>query len=233
MATVKLPLKGSVRMVGSMRWPAGRRGLLIVASLAIGALGGILLARALAGPDEAGMAAPEPGAGLRVQSVVAQLLLREAGLSHRQDPLALTAIEVSTFLAEHVQIRDAPVWPVRVEIAADGVQLGGVTTLGRLVPAALGSWAGAILPGTVGGQPVWVAARGQVEVGPGGRAEFRVQSGALGRQAIPVALLWRVLGGRPSALVWRMPRVVERVESEPGRLVIYTRPRGAARGSPG
>jgi hypothetical protein len=233
MATVKLPLEGSVRMVGSMRWPAGRRGLLIVASLAIGALGGILLARALAGPDEAGMATPEPGAGLRVQSVVAQLLLREAGLSHRQDPLALTAIEVSTFLAEHVQIRDAPVWPVRVDIQADGVQLGGITTLGRLIPAAMGSWAGGILPGVIAGQPVWIAARGQVEVGSGGRAEFRVHSGALGRQAIPVALFWRILGGRPSALVWRMPRVVDRVESEPGRLVIYTRPRGAARGSPG
>jgi hypothetical protein len=220
-------------MVGSMRWPGGRSGRLIIASLFCGALGGVFLARALAGPEGAPLAAPDPGAGLRVQSVVAQLFLREAGLSHRQDPLALTAVEVSTFLAEHIQIRDAPVWPVRVEIAADGVQLGGVTTVGRLIPAAMGSWAGAILPDAIGGQPVWVAARGQVEVGPGGRAEFRVQSGALGRQAIPVALLWRVLGGQPSALAWRMPRVVERVDSEPGRLVIYTRPRGAARGVPG
>ena len=54
-----------------------------------------------------------------------------------------------------------------------------------------------------------------------------------GTPGIPVALLWRVLGGHPSALVWRMPQVVERVESEPGRLVIHTRPRGAGRASPG
>ncbi len=170
---------------------------------------------------------------MRVQSVLAQLLLREAGLSTRQDPLTLTAPEVNAFLAEHVQVRDAPVWPVRVQIATDGVELSGVTTLGRLIPAALGSWAGAILPGWLGGQPIWVAARGRVEVGPGGRTEFRAYSGVVGRQTIPVALLWRVLGGRPSALVWRMPRVVDRVESEPGRLVIHTRPRGAGRASPG
>jgi hypothetical protein len=215
-----------------VRWPGGCRGLLVLGCVAAGAVGGLLLARVLAAPDEAGGPAPDPEAGVRVQSVLAQLLLREAGLSTRQDPLALTAAEVNAFLAD-VQIRDAPVWPVRVQIAADGVELSGVTTVGRLVPAALGSWAGAILPGSIGGQPVWVAVRGHVEVGSGGRAEFRAYSGVLGRQTIPVALLWRVLGGRPSALVWRMPRVVERVESEPGRLVIHTRPRGAGRTSPG
>jgi hypothetical protein len=168
-----------------------------------------------------------------VQSVVAQLFLREAGLSSRQEPLALTAAEVNAFLAEHVQIRDAPVWPVRVQIGAEGVELSGITTVARVVPRALGPWAGAILPASVGGQPVWVAVRGQIEVGSGGRTEFRASHGALGRQTIPVAMLWRILGGRPSALVWRMPRVVDRVESEPGRLVIHTRPRGAGRTPPG
>ena len=141
-----------------MRWPGGWRGLLVLGCVAAGAVGGLLLARALAAPDEAGGPASDPGAGARVQSVLAQLLLREAGLSTRHDPLALTAAEVNAFLAD-VQIRDAPVWPVRVQIAADGVELSGVTTVGRLVPAALGSWAGAILPGSIGGQPVWVAVR--------------------------------------------------------------------------
>jgi hypothetical protein len=216
-----------------MRWPGGWRGLLVLSSLAVGAVAGLLLARVLAAPDEAGVPSPDPGAGVRVQSVLAQLFLREAGLSTRQEPLALTAAEVNAFLAEHIQIRDAPVWPVRVQIARDGVELSGVTTLGRLMSAAVGSWAGAVLPGSIAGQPVWVAARGRVDVGSGGRAEFRVESGVVGRQTIPVALLWRVLGGRPSALAWRMPRVVDRVGSEPGRLVIYTRPRGAGRASPG
>jgi hypothetical protein len=189
--------------------------------------------RVLGGPDEAGSPALDPGAGVQAQSVLAQLLLREAGLSARQDPLSLTAAEVNAFLAQHVQIRDTPVWPVRVRIAADGVELSGVTTLGRILPAALGAWAGGMLPGSIGGEPVWIAVRGQVEVGAGGRTEFRAYSGVMGRQTVPVALLWRVLGGRPSALVWRMPRVVERVESQPGRLVIHTRARGVGRGSAG
>ena len=45
--------------------------------------------------------------------------------------------------------------------------------------------------------------------------------------------LWRVLGGRPVALVWRMPRVVERVDAEPGRLLIRTRRPGRDPGAPG
>ena len=85
---------------GSVRWPGGWRGLLILGCVAAGAVGGLLLARALAAPDEAGGPASDPGAGVRVQSVVAQLLLREAGLSTRQDPLALTAAEVNAFLAD-------------------------------------------------------------------------------------------------------------------------------------
>jgi hypothetical protein len=233
MSIVKLPLDQGGRMVGSVRQSWRWQGLLIFSCVAAGAVGGLLLARMLAGPDDAGGPAADPGAGVRVQSVLAQLLLREAGLSARQDPLALTAAEVNAFLAEHVQVRDAPVWPVRVRIGADGVELSGVTMLGRLVSAALGSWAEATLPGSIVGQPVWVAVRGQVEVDSGGRAEFRANSGVMGRQTIPMALLWWALGGRPSALAWRMPRVVERVESEPGRLVIHTRPRGAGRTSPG
>ena len=39
-----------------------------------------------------------PPGGPSVQSVLAQLLLREAGLSSRQDPLVLTAAEVNAFL---------------------------------------------------------------------------------------------------------------------------------------
>ena len=89
------------------------------------------------------------------------------------------------------------------------------------------------MPGSVGGHPVWIAARGTIAVSSGGRAEFRAHAGTIGRQAVPLALLWRVVGGRPPALVWRMPRVVDRVDIEPGRLVIHTRRPGSGRASPG
>lgn len=222
-------------MVASMtRW-GGRRGVLIPVLLALlaGVGGGLVLIRTLSGPADTGPPSIDPQAGLRVQSVVAQLLFREAGLSARQDPLVLTGAEVTAFLSEHVQVRDAPVWPVRVRIEPDGVEVGGATTLGQLITSAVGSGLGRLVPGSVGGYPVWIAARGTILVSPGGRAEFRAHAGTIGRQAVPLGLLWRVVGGRPPALVWRMPRVVDRVDVEAGRLVIRTRRPGSGRASPG
>jgi hypothetical protein len=189
----------------------------------LGAAGGLILARVLAWPATAGPVPADPQAGLRVQATLAQLLLREAGLSSRQEPLALTDAEVNAFLAQNVHVRDAPVWPVHVRIEAGGVELGGPTTVERLVRELVGSGPAGLLPRSVGGRSVWVAARGRIDVAPGGRTEFQADSGTMGLQTVPVALLWRAVGGRPLALVWRMPRVVDRVELEPGRLVIHTR----------
>jgi hypothetical protein len=212
-----------------------RRLPLILATLLIGGAGAVTLARALAIPDDtgAGSLVPDPQAGLRVQSVVAQLLLRESGLSPRQDSLALSDTEVNVFLAKHVEVRDPPVWPVRVQIHPDGVELGGVTNLGRLIEGGLGSSAAHLLPGPARDLPVWIAVRGQITVTPGGRAEFLAHTAVIGRERVPVAVLWRAVGGRPPALVWRMPRVVDRVDLESGRLVIHTRRPGSGRGAPG
>jgi hypothetical protein len=204
-----------------------------VATLLIAAGGSVVLGRALAWPEEASLPVPDPQAGIRVQGTVAQLLLREAGLSTRQDPLSLSAIEVNAFLSGHVQVKDPPVWPVRVEIGSDEVELGGATTLGRLVERGLAGWLARVLPGSVATYPVWVATRGRVAVTAGGRAEFVAHSGTIGRQRIPLPALWRVLGGHPPALVWRMPRIVDRVTVEPGRLLIYTHRPGSRRATPG
>jgi hypothetical protein len=222
-------------MVAPMAGWGGRRRVLIPVLLALlaGIGAGLVLIRTLSGPADPGPPSIDPQAGLRVQSVVAQLLLREAGLSARQDPLVLTGAEVTAFLSQHVQVRDAPVWPVRVVIEPDGVEVGGATTLGQLITSAGGSGLGGLVPGSVGGYPVWIAARGTIAVSAGGRAEFRAHAGTIGRQAVPLALLWWVVGGRPPALVWRMPRVVDRVEVEAGRLVIHTRRSGSGRASPG
>jgi hypothetical protein len=160
-------------------------------------------------------------------------MLRDAGLSARQEPLILTDGEVNAFLEHHVQLRDAPVWPVHVVTARDRVELSGVTTVSRLVTSGLGPRVAGVVPRALQARPVWVAVRGTVVIGPGGRAEFRTDSGVIGRQAVPIALFWRLLGGRPSGLAWRMPRVVERIDSEPGRLVIHTRRPSAGRGAPG
>jgi hypothetical protein len=212
----------------------GRWGLfLVLAALVLGAGGVTVLARVLAWPSQPEPAQPPPDAGTRVEGVLAQLLLREAGLSTRQDPLVLGAEEVNAFLARQVQVRDSPVWPVRVQIYPAEVELGGPTTLGRLAEASIGERLGRLLPGTIAERSVWVATRGTVVLMSDGTAEFAAHAATIGRQGIPLALFWRVVGGRPRALVWRMPRVVEQVEIQPGRLVIHTRRPGTGRGHSG
>jgi hypothetical protein len=214
--------------------PPSRRGLLVLALLILGiaAAGTWVTTMALGWPDQAQPTPPDAAAGRRFQSVLAQLLLRDTGLSSRQDPLVLSAADVNAFLAGHVEVRDPPVWPVQVWIDAHGVGAGGVTTLGRLVSAGMSSGLGRALPTSIGDCPLWVAASGEIVV-RGGRAEFVARQAWIGRQPVPVAVLWRLLGGRPSALIWRMPRVVERVDAEPGRLVIHTKRPGPGAGSSG
>jgi hypothetical protein len=198
--------------------------VLAVVALVLAAAAGVVMARLLAWPDEAGRLPPDPGGGRRFQSVLAQLLLRESGLSSRDDPLVLTTADVNAFLAGHVEVRDPPVWPVQVRVEADRVELGGATTVGRLLRRGTGLPAGPLED-----HPLWVEIAGEVTLS-GSRAEFVARSATIGRQRVPVALLWRLVGGRPPALTWRMPRVVERVGIEPGRVVIYTR-RARAGGS--
>ena len=222
-----------VATMGRLGTQRGAEILMILGALVLVLGGALVLGRALAWPEGAGPLAPDPKAGLRVQSVLAQLLLREAGLSSRQDPLILSAAEVNAFITGHVEVRDAPVWPVRVQVDRDGVELAGPTTLGRLIEAALGSALAGKLPRPVGGHPVWIGARGQIALASAGQAEFLAYTATFGRQRVPVWMLWRAVGGRPRALVWRMPRIVERIDIEPGRLLIYTRRPGPSRGFPG
>src|SRR5262249_46662161 len=152
--------------VAPMSRPSAFRwgGLLALAALALGGGSIVVVARALAWPAQASPPPLPPDAGLRVESVLAQLFLREAGLSARQDPLVLAAEEVNAFLARHVEVRDAPVWPVRVQVYPEEVELGGPTTLGRLVEESTGATLAGLLPTSVAERPVWVAARGTVAV---------------------------------------------------------------------
>jgi hypothetical protein len=99
----------------------------------------------------------------------------------------------------------------------------GRTTLGRVVEEAGPPWLRRLAPGWLRDVPVWVVVRGRLEVA-GGRARFVADAAAVGRQPISPTLVPRLL---PPELVapWPLPQVVERVDIEPGRLIIHTRPR--------
>jgi hypothetical protein len=101
------------------------------------------------------------------------------------------------------------------------------------VESGVGPAVARMLPRRLREHPVWIGARGQIGLASGGQAEFRPHTATIGRQSVPVSVLWRAVGGRPRALTWRMPKVVERVDIERGRLLIHTRRSGRSRGTPG
>lgn len=165
----------------------------------------------------------DPGAGLRFQHGVAELLLRQGGLSRRSEPVVFTGPEITAFLAQHVDPGRRVLWPSAVRIEAGWIEVTGRAPLGRLLQGGPIQPLGAVLPSWLLDREVWVLARGRLGVRDG-RGELLVDDVAIGRQRVPPGWLWRVLGVRgPDLLTWRLPRIVERVELEPGRLLVHTR----------
>jgi hypothetical protein len=151
--------------------------------------------------------------------------MRSGGVSTRTEPVALTWDELNALLARHVETRKLPLRPVVVQAAAGGIQLTGRTSLRQLLPRSPLGWLAPVLPELVLDRDVWVAVEGRLVLQPG-EGELVVLRTRLGRQPVPPGWLWRLLDMDPREhLSWRMPRVVERVEAGPDRLVIYTRPR--------
>ncbi len=192
--------------------------------LASGAAALVLAVRLLGQPD--GIPPGDPQAGLRVQHVIAQILLRQEGLSRDTEPLVLDASDVNAFLARHAWVRDVPTeWPPGIRLGQGRVHVLARTSPGRLLRGRSGRWLLAALPAAVLDLEMWIGISGHLTVG-NGEGRLMVDAADLGRQAVPVAWLWNLLGARPTELLaWRMPRIVERLEVLPDRLVIHTRRR--------
>jgi len=202
-------------------------GLAILLAAAIAGAVGLVLGSRLLRPPEATLLPPsDVGAGLRFQQSVAQLLLRQGGVSQRNDPVVVTASEVNAFLARHVAVRRrVTVWPLVVRVEDGWLEVAGRTSLRRVLERASIGWLDYVVPGTLLDLDVWLAAQGRLRVGDGA-GELLVDRAAVGRQTVPQGWLWRLLGADPSELLaWRMPSIVERVQLEPGRLVLHTRRR--------
>jgi hypothetical protein len=201
-----------------------RTGIVLAALAVVGAavLGGLLALRLLGVPD-AGLA-PAPGGGGGVAHVVAEVVMRGAGVSARTDPLEISAVELNGFLARHIEARRLPLRPLLLLAEEGWLEVAGRTPVAGLETA--GGWTGWLvprLPDSLRQLEVWVSAGGRVDV-RSGEMEFVVERATVGRQPVPVPWLWRALAVNPrEQLTWRLPRVVERVEVKPGRLRIHTR----------
>ena len=201
--------------------------LVLGLAAATGAVGGALVAARLFGTPDAGLEPPpEVVSGLTFQRTLAELAMRAAGVSPGVEPLVVTTAQLNAFLARHVESRHLSLRPVRVRAEAGRLEVAGRIGLGRLAGR---SALGRLLtraPAGVGETEIWVSARGPLRVSPG-EAELVVEATRVGRQAVPADWVWRALELDPrEELRWRLPRVVESIEVQPGRLLIHTRRRG-------
>ncbi len=197
-------------------------GLLLVAALAGAAAGVVLADRLLDQPEDPPVPA-DSGAGVRAQGRLAEILLREAGLSRRSEPVELPVAELNALLARHVEARRLPVRTLRVAAGPGWLDAAGGVPVGRLLEAVgAGGWL-ATLPQGLQRREVWVRVRGRIEIDRG-EARFLVDRAAIGRQPVPPGWVWALARVDPAkSLRWRMPSVVAEIRAEPGRLLILTR----------
>lgn len=200
-------------------------GLMTTAAL-LGFLGGVVLGIRLFADPGASVAALDPAAGLRAQQRLAELLLRQSGASSRTDPIVIEAAELNALLAGHVRGRQLPLQGLQLRAEQGWFEVSGHTTIRHLLGEAGSGGAAAWLPGALLDLEVRVGARGRVRV-ENGQGAFIVEGARIGRQAVSTAWLWPMLGDDARrVLSWRVPRIVERVDAAPGRVVIHTRARG-------
>jgi hypothetical protein len=202
-----------------------RLGTLLALVSLTGLCGVWLASRVLAPPEAAALGPTDPLAGVRAQHRLAELLLRAGGVSGRDGPLEIPAMEVNALLARHVQARGLPLTGLALQAGAGTVELVGRTSLRQVGPRSTLGWLPPLLPDALLDLDLWVFIRGRLSARPGG-AELVVERAALGRQPVPAGWLWGFLGVDPREhLAWRLPRTIERIEARPGRLVIHTRRR--------
>lgn len=168
----------------------------------------------------------DPGAGFRVQQTLAEVLLRQGGASRRVDPVVLEIAELNAFLSRHLESRRLGLRPVVVQAEEGRFEVAGRTSLRALLAGSAGEGLTDLLPGGLLDADVWLSVRGRLIVRDG-EGQLVVEQARVGRQPVPPAWLWGLLGTDPREILhWRMPRVVERLEAQRGRVVIHTRPRG-------
>ncbi len=191
-------------------------------ALLAGVASASLASRVLDSPPGLDETPPSAAIRLRAHERLAQLALRETRPSGRGEPVVVTAPEINALLATYLDAKGTGLSAIVLTLGPGRVGVNGRTSLGRVLAESGPAWASHLLPRALADLPVWVVAWGRLEVG-GGRARFVLESAAVGRQPVSPALATALLP--PEILAERrLPRLIERVDVEPGRLVIHTRP---------
>lgn len=199
--------------------------LVLVGILIAGIAGGLLLSSAIFATPE-GITPPDftpqnAGAG---EQKLAEILLRDRGFAQGKGPVVITQQELNGFLAHHLQESGRiPMKPLSVRLTPGIVGIQGQTTVARLFTGFPFSLLGEYLPRSYVDRPIWVTVKGRIEHDRS-RGSLEVLDFALGTQPISPRVLSWMLGGKGQRLLrWRMPRSVERIVIEEGRVVVRTR----------
>ena len=160
--------------------------------------------------------------GRRFQQKLAEILLRDANISSRKEPIVINQRELNAFLIRHLQESEQiRLYPLVVKFARGSVEIQGQTELRSLLNGFPFSLIGQYLPQSAN-RPVWITVRGRVKVEQK-RGELIVEDFSLGRQALSPWLLSWLLGRAGTRLMeWKVPNSVERIVLEEGRAVIFT-----------
>ncbi len=166
--------------------------------------------------------------GQRAQQKIFELLRRETRKSSRADPLFFTDKEINAFLARHLDEAEGISFsPLVVRLEPGVAVIQGKTQLKALLRGVLFNYLAQYLPATQADRPVWVEIKGRVRLEHGRIRKEReflhfeplgFQIGSL--DAGTWFLSW-MLG--PKLLRWPVPKVIEEVVVEEGRVVVMTR----------
>jgi hypothetical protein len=205
-----------------------RRARMAIVLVVLAAAGLVTLAtlkRLVAEVPSGGAISASPAAGLRAQRQLAELVMRQAGVSDRTEPVVVPAEELEALLVRHLVVERMPLRPIGLRLDAGWLEIDARTTLRAVLAQSRRDEIARLLPDLVLDRIVWISARGRVEVSAG-RAALMVERVVIGRQPVPPSWLWWLLDVAPEErLRWRVLPVVERVEIQPGRLLIHTRTR--------
>lgn len=162
--------------------------------------------------------------GRRFQQKVADIMLREANISSRKDPIVISQRELNAFLQRHLlESEKIRVSPMVVQFARGKIGIQGQTELRYLLAGFPFSLIAQYLPQSVTNRPVWISVEGRVKV-ERGRGEFVAEDFTLGRQSLSPWLLSWLFGGAGSRLMqWRVPTSVDQIIIQEGRAVITLR----------
>ncbi len=203
-----------------------------VTAVGIAAAGVIFLSsNILAEPDNVRAVPFTKADGYRAQQKFYEVLLRQSRRSTRVDPIVLSERELNAFLSSHLEeTAGLPLSPLSVALLPHNVvELRGRTVLKHLMQGVPFAQLTPYLPQNRAEQLVWVRVRGQIEMDrdpirpTGGHGQLEVTEFALGTQPIGAWVLKLMLGqvGR-TILRWQVPRVVQSLETEDGRLIVRT-----------